>query len=176
MRGQRLPIVLIALSLTACTGPPSDNAPRTSVPAENAARATLLPTDAQELPDFGFADYQALLEQLRGTPVLVNIWGSWCGPCREEAHDLARLHDEYGDTVQFIGIDILDARSSARTFMQEFGWTYPSLYDSTGEIRNRLGYIGQPDTVLYDGDGRRVGEWQGPINAAEVEAAIRKLT
>lgn len=177
MLGKRLPIALIVVSLAACTEPgsPSDVGPRASVPAENATEAALLPTDAQALPAFGSGEYEALLGQLRGTPVLVNIWGSWCGPCREEAPHLARLHDKYGDRVQFLGIDILDARSSARTFMDEFDWTYPSVYDDTGEIRNQLGYIGQPDTLLYDRDGRRVGEWQGPIDAAEVETEIRKL-
>jgi len=174
----RLPLVVFALVAAACSSGATSTGSAGAgigVPADNAAEAALLPTDAQRLPDFSFNDYQALLAQLRGTPVLVNIWGSWCGPCRDEAPDLARLHETYGHKVQFIGVDILDARESARAFMDEFGWTYPSVYDASGDIRNRLAYVGQPDTILYDADGKIAADWQGPIDPQEVERAIKKV-
>jgi hypothetical protein len=56
----------------------------------------------------------------------------------------------YGDRVRFIGVDILDQRASARDFMSEFGWTYPSVYDPSGAIRDGLGLLGQPVTLFYD--------------------------
>ena len=85
--------------------------------------------------------------------MLVNIWASWCGPCRDEAPLLASAHETYGDRVRFVGVDILDERDSARAFMREFGWTYPSVYDPTGAIRDGLGLIGQPVMLFYDASG-----------------------
>jgi len=95
--------------------------------------------------------------------VLVNIWASWCGPCREEASLLASAHDTHGDRVRCIGVDIIDERGSARAFMREFGWTYPSLYAPTGAIRDGLGLIGQPVTLFYDASGELVNTWTGPL-------------
>jgi thiol-disulfide isomerase/thioredoxin len=114
----------------------------TIVPARNAASAPLLPTDAAALPEFDLPRYDELLGQLRGTPVVVNVWGSWCGPCRDEAPDLAAAHAEFGEDVQFLGVDILDARESARGFIAEFGWRYPSVFDPPAAIRDGLGCSG----------------------------------
>lgn len=137
--------------------------------------ASLLPVDAFELPSFDSATYEKLLGQLEGTPVVVNIWASWCGPCRAEAPHLAAAARAYEGRVQFLGVDILDARESAREFMREFGWTYPSVFDETGAIRDRLGIIGQPATLFYDADGELVDTWIGPIGEAELTMAVEGL-
>ena len=94
-----------------------------------------------------------MIARQRGTPVLVNIWASWCGPCRQEAPFLAAANRTYGDRVRFVGVDILDERGSARDFIRASGWTYPSVYDPSGAIRDALGVIGQPATLFYDADG-----------------------
>lgn len=148
---------------------------RSPVPAGNAATAALLPTDAFALPGFDLARYERLLQQLGGTPVLVNFWGSWCEPCRDEAPHLADAHDVYGDRVQFIGVDILDARESARGFMREFGWTYPSVFDPPAAIRDGLGLLGQPVTLFYGADGTLVGSWVGAIPPDELTERLEKL-
>ena len=157
----------LAFVAPACSGgsPPADGTVGPSgSPAVNATSAPLLPTDAEALPAVTLATFQQLLDQLRGTPVLVNVWGSWCGPCTEEAPDLAWAAGRYGARVQFLGLDILDDRPSARTFMRRFGWRYPSLYDADGAVRNGLGFIGQPVTVIYDRAGTRTFTWIGPTN------------
>lgn len=146
-------LAALALVAAACGGgepPASDGA--------------LLPSDPYELPDFDLATYEALLAELEGTPVLVNVWASWCGPCREEAPLLAAAHAEYGDRVQFLGVDILDEREAARRFMREFGWTYPSVFDASGRIRDGLGLLGQPVTLFYDASGELVTTWSGVLN------------
>ena len=172
--------LLVALLAAACTssaGNGTSGEARSAVPATNATTAPLLPTDAEALPAFDYTKFQELLGQLRGTPVVVNIWGSWCGPCRDEAPLFARAARTYGDRVQFIGVDILDVRSSARDFMREFDWTYPSVFDPSpgGDIRNRLGYIGQPDTIFYDAAGRKVFDWEGAIPSDRLNAGIDKI-
>ena len=178
MRLGRFAIALAALAVagTACGEAPALRAGASpAVPALNAAEAPLLPTDAIALPEFDFASYRELLGQLRGTPVVVNIWASWCGPCRIEGGDLARASKTYGTRVQFLGIDILDSRSSARDFMREFGWTYPSVYDPTGEIRDRLGLVGQPVTLFYDASGRLDSTWNGPLTSEALAKRLDRL-
>jgi thiol-disulfide isomerase/thioredoxin len=170
----RAAVAIAALCLAACAAA-DDAAPRTPVPADNAARAALLPTDAQALPEFDLAGYERLLEQLDGTPVVVNFWGSWCGPCRTEAPHLATAHERFGDRVQFLGVDILDARESARAFMREFGWTYPSVYDPPGAIRDGLGLLGQPVTLFYNRNGVLVDRWVGPLPADELTRRLVSL-
>lgn len=164
-----LGLAALTLVATACgggTGAGSGPVPgASSLPATNATTAPLLPTDAHALPDFDFGKYQDLLAQLEGTPVFVNIWASWCGPCQSEAPGLADAARTYGTQVQFVGIDIQDSRGSALAFMQRFGWSFPSVFDASGEIRDRLGFIGQPVSLFYDASGRLVSSWSGPVDA-----------
>jgi cytochrome c biogenesis protein CcmG, thiol:disulfide interchange protein DsbE len=134
-----------------------------------------LPTDPTAIPEFTLADYRHALAELHGTPVVVNVWASWCGPCREEAPLLAAAHRTYGDRVQFIGVDILDERGSARAFMREFGWTYPSVYDPSGEIRDGLGLLGQPVTLFYDASGELANTWTGPLSPEALDANIHTI-
>lgn len=168
-------VVGLAVVAVACGSGSDDAANPGAIPAENAVEAPSLPSTADALPAAGKPEYDVLLQELRGTPVVVNIWASWCGPCRAEAPHLAEAHGRVGDRVQFLGVDILDARDSAREFMLEFGWTYPSLFDADGEIRDRLGFIGQPVTIFYDARGTMVSSWNGPITAEELNARIDEL-
>jgi len=170
VRRSLLPATLaLALAASACSGggvSPGDgpSGGGSPIPARNATSAPLLPTEADALPAVTFASFNDLLRQLRGTPVLVNEWGPWCGPCTKEAPDLAWASDRYGDRVQFLGVDILDDRPSARTFMRRFGWRYPSLYDADGAVRDGLGFLGQPVTLVYDRTGHRSFAWVGPTD------------
>lgn len=169
-------LAVIGLFAASCGGG-SDGAvgDRVPLPAKNATKAQLLPTDAMALPDFDLSKYEQLAIQLRGTPMVVNIWASWCGPCRSEAPLLAAAAKTYGDRVQFLGIDILDSRDSARGFMTEFDWTYPSLFDATGAIRDGLGYIGQPATLFYDAKGSLISDWIGPLTPDVLTKRIEQL-
>jgi len=151
-------------------GPPPASVP--GVPASNATEAPLLPTSADALPDFDFAAFEDLGSQLAGVPVVVNIWSSWCGPCKEEAPALASAALKYGGEVQFLGVDILDDREDAASFIRQHGWTYPSLFNHSGDIRDSLGFIGQPETVFYDASGHVVSTWIGPIPSDRLEQGI----
>jgi len=115
--------------------------------------------------------FRQLLSQLRGKPVVVNIWGSWCGPCRAEAPVLAAAAKTYGDRVQFIGVDVLDHIGLARAFIRQYGWTYPSVFDPTGRIRDSMGLIGQPHTVVISPTGGRF-VLSGPATEADLRSAI----
>jgi cytochrome c biogenesis protein CcmG/thiol:disulfide interchange protein DsbE len=176
VRRMALSFAITAVAAAACTGNASGSGDgHTPVPATNATQAPLLPTDAFALPQLDFASFQQLLGQLKGTPVVVNIWAAWCGPCRVEAPDLARAARTYGSRVQFLGVDILDSRSSARSFMSEYGWTHPSVFDPTSAIRNGLGFVGQPDTIFYDAGGHIAMTWQGPLTPEALLKGLRRI-
>jgi thiol-disulfide isomerase/thioredoxin len=134
-----------------------------------------LPANPYALPEFDKAAYDKMLARQRGTPVLVNIWASWCGPCRQEAPFLAAASRSYDERVQFVGVDILDARDSARDFMRRSGWTYPSVFDPNASIRDGLGILGQPATLFYDADGTLVKRWLGPLTEEALTSNLERI-
>jgi thiol-disulfide isomerase/thioredoxin len=174
-------IVAATLGATGCTGGgsrgPGDSplilpSPR----AVNATTVPLLPTSRFALPEFDLSRFQALLRQLNGTPVVVNLWGSWCAPCREEAPKLAAAARQFGHRVQFLGVDLQDDRTNARLFVRDAGWPYPSVFDPDGAIRSGLGQQGQPHTLVFDRRGHLVAVFNGPIErAGSLAAALRKV-
>jgi thiol-disulfide isomerase/thioredoxin len=145
------------------------------LPSGSPQPVSLLPTTATALPDFTPERFQELLEQLRGRPVLVNFWGSWCGPCYREAPVLATAADRYGGRMQFLGVDISDQRGPAREFIQEFGWTFPSVFDPDNKILASLGLLGAPITIVYDESGERVFEWVGEITQEQLTAELDEV-
>jgi thiol-disulfide isomerase/thioredoxin len=164
-----LPVTVLAtLLLASC-------AQESAAPGPEGPSRTLLPADRLALPEFDLAKYEALIAELEGTPVVVNFWGSWCPPCTAEAPDLARVSSEYQGRVQFVGVDMLDARAPARDFILRYDWQYPSVFDSTGAIRDGLGYIGQPITLVYDRKGNLAFEWTGVVSAEQLRSEIEKV-
>jgi cytochrome c biogenesis protein CcmG, thiol:disulfide interchange protein DsbE len=172
-----------------CTGgSPHTTAPPSFLVSPSALNATttpLLPTDRFALPEMDYGQFQQLLAQLKGTPVVVNLWASWCGPCRQEAPFLASAARRFGNRVQFLGIDISDDRGPAQETIRDFGWSYPSLFDPREDIKRGLGFLGQPDTLFFDRDGRRVSvdyrgthyrAFSGPIPSQKtLDDALRQL-
>lgn len=94
-----------------------------------------------------------------GKTIVVNVWGSWCPPCRKEAPALQRVSEEYADKgVQFLGIDVRDNPAAAKAFERRFGVTYPSIDDY--DQKTLLGFSdslpaqGIPTTWIIDSKGR----------------------
>jgi thiol-disulfide isomerase/thioredoxin len=175
-----LVLAALTLALAACSSSPTgDGGPTTpgTIRAVNATSAPLLPDHADALPSFTLAEYDRLLAQLRGTPVVVNMWGSWCPPCKNEAPMLAAASARYGTRVQFLGIDIEDSVTSARGFIRTYGWTFPSIRDPVfpSALRSGLGFAAQPNTLFYDASGRVVVSWQGELPSAQLRAGIAKI-
>jgi cytochrome c biogenesis protein CcmG/thiol:disulfide interchange protein DsbE len=170
-RGAAATVVALGLVAASCgkggdAAAPTTPVVLTSPRAVNAATAPLLPTGRFALPAFDYAKYQALLAQLRGTPVVVNLWGSWCGPCRKEAPLLAQAGRRFAKRVQFLGVDVGDvSRAQAQVFIRDFGWPYPSIYDPPEQILSGLGFVGPPITMVFDGSGKRVATFSGPLRS-----------
>jgi thiol-disulfide isomerase/thioredoxin len=160
-------VALIAVLAAACGG--ADGT--ADVPEARPA----LHEDRLELPEYDPEGFRALLASLEGTPVVVNVWASWCGPCRVEGPHLASLAREYEGRVQFLGVDILDNREAARDFILEFDWPYPSVFDPQGEIRDSLGFLGQPVTLVVDREGDVVFEWSGAVSEEQLRAELEAV-
>ena len=175
MRVMKLRRSLLVLTVFALVAAGCTQGDREPVERGGTGIETALPGSPTELPDADFESYATLLEDLRGTPVVVNIWASWCGPCRVEAPALAEMATAYGHRVQFLGIDVLDVRADARAFIERYAWPYPSLFDRTGAIRDQLGLIGQPVTIFYDAQGDLLDTHVGSITAEQLSAQVDAL-
>lgn len=111
-------------------------------------------------------------EDLRGAPVVINFWASWCIPCREEAPLLERVWRRYKDEgVVFLGVNIKDAASDAKGFVEDFGITYPQVRDTDQSLTRAFGLRGLPETFFIDHrwafigtiSGSQTGDQQGTV-------------
>jgi cytochrome c biogenesis protein CcmG/thiol:disulfide interchange protein DsbE len=110
----------------------------------------------------GASALHARLAALRGYPVVINKWASWCGPCKEELGAFQRVSAEYGRRVAFLGIDSQDtSRGEAASFLRSFPVSYPSYYDQSGGLGEQTtDSSATPATVFIAPDGHRF-IWQG---------------
>ncbi len=105
------------------------------------------------------------LADLRGMPVVVNFWASWCVPCDDEAPLFREAYSRYGKRVYFVGIDIRDAKSEAVQFVRKYDLDYIQLRDEDLSIYDDYGLTGQPETFFIDQDGELVEHVPGPVTA-----------
>lgn len=131
---------------------------------------------ADELLPGGTDAYEKRLATLRGYPAVVNVWASWCGPCRLEFPHFQRAAAQYGKRVAFLGIDSQDSDDAAATFLEEAPVPYPSYTDPDEEIGDSIGAsLGLPDTAFYDRGGELVYLKQGPYDdLTELRADIER--
>ena len=113
------------------------------------------------------------LASYAGKPIVLNVWGSWCPGCNEEATDLARFAATHPQ-AQVVGIDINDSKSGARAFYQRWGWKHPSIFDPKSEIAFRLGLQGTPTTFFLNRQHQIVSRIVGATNLAGFEQGFRQ--
>jgi cytochrome c biogenesis protein CcmG, thiol:disulfide interchange protein DsbE len=113
------------------------------------------------------------LGQLRGTPVVLNFWASWCDPCRAEAPVLERAWArERARGVLFLGLNMQDITDDAHAFIRAARVTYPSLRDQSNGVAHRWGVTGLPETFFLSAQGRVVGHVIGAVSPGQLAAGI----
>lgn len=120
------------------------------------------------------ADGKLAVGELRGRPVVLNMWASWCIPCREEAPILNASARTHQGKVTFIGVDVRDLRADALDFLREFRVPYVSLRDREDRTFRAYGLTGVPETYYLDATGRIVAHSPGAITRSTLEAGIRQ--
>lgn len=119
------------------------------------------------------AEGRLALEELRGTPVVLNLWASWCDPCRTEAPVLERGSRRAARRgVLFVGLNMQDAPGDAREFLREFRVTYPNVREGDNRTARRYGATGLPETFFIDAGGRAVAHVIGAITADQLRDGI----
>jgi len=142
------------------------------------------PATPKPVPDIRLQDEagrQLTLADFRGRTILLNVWATWCTPCREEMPALDRLQAKLGSPKFEVVALSIDREGAAvvRKFFTELGVRQLKLYvDPSGEAAGRLATVGIPTTLLIDRDGREIGRRVGPAKwdgSAEVEAIRRRI-
>jgi thiol-disulfide isomerase/thioredoxin len=146
-----------------------------ATPGEVGVGATLRDADMR-----GLTGANRKLSSLRGKPLIINVWASWCGPCRQEMGSLERLFQRYGGKqFNVVGISTDDYFNNARGFLQKTWVTFPNFIDSQLMLENMLGADRLPLTLLVDTQGKVLAkyygyhQWDSPESVALIAKAFR---
>lgn len=162
------PLAAIAVLAAACSAMPAGvGLVASGPPAPMPASGSLETVSAQS--------FQGLIVGSRGRPVVVNVWASWCGPCRVEAPLLQRASQRYGTRVTFLGVNSQDSPEPARAFIREYGIRYPNVVDGDGGVGTLLSLRGLPTTYVFDRDGRVAAAVLGGISEQTLAARLRDV-
>ena len=132
---------------------------------------------AGALPTTDAAAFETLISESQ-SPLVVNLWASWCVPCRSEAPLLTEAHRQLGDEVRFIGVATEDAQVDAEAFVAEFSMTFENYFDRNGEVKAWVGSVGLPTTFFVAPGGEVVSTVYGVIDerrlALEIDELVRR--
>jgi cytochrome c biogenesis protein CcmG, thiol:disulfide interchange protein DsbE len=176
-------VALVVVAIVAAGGSPGT--PHSVTLSKSAVTAALtgspvalasLHAQGDQLLAGGPSAFSVRLKRLRGYPIVINKWASWCGPCQTEFPAYQRASVAYGRKVAFIGIDGKDSDAAAAAFLRRFPVSYPSYVDPTEAIaRSVKAAIYYPQTVYIDRAGTEVYDHAGPYEtAAALERDIRR--
>ena len=167
---------VLVLALSACGSGSGDGAGKSPDYAKALAGApeplAKLYDQPNRLLPGGTDAFEQRLAHLRGYPVVVNKWASWCGPCRVETPWFQRLSARLGKRIAFLGVNTKDSSAAAKEFLREFPLPYPSYSDPGEEIAEAMeATIGFPATAFYDSSGDLAHVQQGQYASIDALAA-----
>ncbi|MBC8503947.1 MAG: TlpA family protein disulfide reductase [Anaerolineales bacterium] len=172
----RLPLYFLILLLSAAwiwvSAAPEGSTSAGEIPA---------PQEGFLAPDFTLETLEGelmTLSELRGSPVLINLWASWCGPCRAEMPAMQRIHEKYGDEFIILAVNAThqDSPNAAAAFVSELGLTFPILLDHDGSVSTQYQLRSLPTSFFVNRDGIIeevvIG---GPMSEALLQTRIESL-
>ena len=175
-------LLLACIALTACakSDSPSSSGGDTGFVAGDGSIVVIPTAQRQAAPDFTLPTLDGstfTLSKQLGKVVVMNVWASWCAPCRAEAPELQQVWQEQQHKgVQFVGLDTRDSDTSARSFVSRFGLTYPQAIDTDGQVqllfRDTLPAQAIPSTLIVDADGKVAARVLGATTAAALRNVI----
>jgi thiol-disulfide isomerase/thioredoxin len=156
-------------SNTSDTGYISGDGTTVLVAPEERGEAISLAGETLDGTSLDIADWQ-------GKPIVVNLWASWCGPCRSEAGELENSYLQFKDQgVEFLGLNTRDGLAAAKAFNERFKVSYPSIRDKDGQLTLVFGNLGPaatPSTIILDSQGRVAARILGPTTESELRVVI----
>jgi cytochrome c biogenesis protein CcmG/thiol:disulfide interchange protein DsbE len=177
MRGRAVAVAALVFLLTGCGAAATEASPPRPDPSAGASALQacpeqspdaaqgdpLMPGLAFDCPGGGTLD----LSRAPGMPTVVNLWGSWCTPCREELPLFQELSDSAGAQLRVIGVISKDGEPQAESFAADAGVTFPSAFDGEGELMADLGINVLPHTYFLSADGALAYTQVGPVTSVE---------
>lgn len=182
---------LVPVIPTQPSSSPETEPPQPSLPAETQPQGTEPPATEPSAtepsatepdytaPDFTVYDAQGnpvKLSDLKGTPVVLNLWASWCPPCREELPDFQRMYEKYGDRVAFMMVNMTDGvqetQAKAQKHIDDNGFTFPLYFDHNGEAAYAYYATSLPQTFFINDKGELYTYYPGMISAELLEMGI----
>lgn len=147
--------------------------------SEGGEQAGAVELEGEPPPSFTFEYFEGgtgSLADFAGRPVVLNFWASWCPACVAEMPDFQAVHEQLGDEVVFLGMDMQDiSREAALSLVESTGVDYILADDPTGEIFQAFGGFSMPTTVFINSSGEIVGTHNGTIFADDLTARINEL-
>jgi thiol-disulfide isomerase/thioredoxin len=129
-------------------------------------------------PDFELPDLEGqkvTLSALRGKPILLNFWATWCPPCRQEMPELQEFHRRYGDQIVLVGVNWGEDAKTVKAFLDHLGVSYRNLVDERGTAFVLYRLTGIPESFFIDPEGYIRGAWIGPLTAKEIVQGFERL-
>ena len=169
---------LVAL-LTGCSAGSTGNTSDTGYISGDGSTVLLSPEERSEtisLAGETLEGTQLDIANWQGKIVVVNLWASWCGPCRSEAVDLENSYLQFKDQgVEFLGLNTRDGLAAAKAFNDRFKTSYPSIRDKDGQLTLVFGNLGPaatPSTIILDSKGRVTARILGPTTESELRVVL----
>ena len=142
------------------------------------ATLTAAPRPGYLAPDFTLTTLtgdQITLSELRGQPVILNFWATWCAPCRQETPHFQAFHERHGADMVLLGINQRESAADVTNFVDEYAMSYPVLLDSDGSVYDAYQVFGLPTTWFVDSDGVLTAVAPGGVTEAFLEEQLEAM-
>ncbi len=176
--------LLATLALTAFgCGSASEQSSESTTEAQT-EQETSVPEQSEPMyaPDFTVTDREGnevRFSDRTGKPMILNLWASWCPPCRAELPDFDAAYQTYGDQIDFMMIDLCDGRSetpaTGASFVDQEGYTFPVFFDSTGSAASAYQAYAIPMTIGVKENGEICAVYNGALSGEQVTALVSNL-